>query len=282
MPRSARAWIRPFAVALLLALSGLFAVGLSFEQGSFGQAVSSTNGSIFAPIGRQAGWLDLEAPRPRSITTLSAPAYVVDVAVAATGGPVVVAVSSPYAGHGTAGADIERVDLSTGTLIPFIGRASDQESLVAPVWTADASGLMIERDDLTHQLPTYAGESIPRFSSSIDLVTADGSRRTTLVDNGRMPTSSPDGTSIAFVQTAGAGTALVLKSNSDGSTTALVPFGRFPDIAYPRFAPAGDRIAFMAPESCTINTPPTFSPSPSTPSRPNRSSTPVAGRTASR
>jgi Tol biopolymer transport system component len=231
------------------ALAALVAGGLGLGQGSSGQAVGGTSGSIFAPIGRQAGWLDLEAPRPRSITTLTDPAYVVDTAIAARGGPAVVAVSSPYRGHGAAGADIERVALATGAMTPLVGRASVQESLVAPAWTPDGSGLLIERDDLARQLPSYAGEATPRFASRVDLVAADGSGRTTVVDGGRMPTPAPDGSSVAFVRTTAAGTGLVVRSDSDGSTTVLVPFGRFPDIAYPRFAPAGDRVAFIAPET---------------------------------
>jgi hypothetical protein len=240
--------MRRLGVAALLALDALFAGGSWLGQGSSGQAIGSTPGSVFAPIGRQAGWLDLEAPRPRPITTLAEPAYVVAVAVAAGGGPAVVAVSSPYAGHGPAGADLERVDLATGAVMALVGRASERESLVASAWAPDGGGLLLERDDLSRPLPTYAGESTPRFASRIDLVAADGSGRTTLVAGGRMPAPAPDGTAVAFVRTTGDGTGLLATSSADGSTTVLVPFGRFPDIAYPRFAPAGDRVAFMAPE----------------------------------
>jgi Tol biopolymer transport system component len=40
----------------------------------------------------------------------------------------------------------------------------------------------------------------------------------------------------------------MLWSRATGKTDSLVPPGEFPDIAYPRFSPAGDEIAFMVPE----------------------------------
>src|SRR5260221_7397874 len=46
-------------------------------------------GRILAPASRQAAWLDLEAPRPRPITQLGAPAYVTDVS-AVPGAPMAV------------------------------------------------------------------------------------------------------------------------------------------------------------------------------------------------
>jgi Tol biopolymer transport system component len=40
----------------------------------------------------------------------------------------------------------------------------------------------------------------------------------------------------------------MLWSRATGTTQALIPTGEFPDIAYPRFSPAGDQVAFMVPE----------------------------------
>ena len=55
-------------------------------------------GGILAPVGRQVGWLNLDAPRPRAITNLPSPEYVSDVAVPSISGglpPAAVAVLQP-------------------------------------------------------------------------------------------------------------------------------------------------------------------------------------------
>jgi hypothetical protein len=41
---------------------------------------------------------------------------------------------------------------------------------------------------------------------------------------------------------------LMLWSRATGTTQPLIPTGEFPDIAYPRLAPARDQVAFMVPE----------------------------------
>jgi hypothetical protein len=40
----------------------------------------------------------------------------------------------------------------------------------------------------------------------------------------------------------------MLWSRATGTTQPLIPTGEFPDIAYPRFSPAGDQVAFIVPE----------------------------------
>ncbi|MBV9354132.1 MAG: hypothetical protein JO023_01265, partial [Chloroflexi bacterium] len=212
-------------------------------------AVVAADGRVFAPIGRQAGWLDLNAPRAKAVSSLNAPAYVVDVAAQPSSTSFTLAIASPYDGQGTPGTDLDTIDPTLGALTSVLKRSTDQEALDAPAWLPDGSGLVFERDDLGSAWPAYPGESTTRYQSRLDTVSADGSTRTTLVPNGRMPSVSPDGSSIALVQTTSAGTALVLFARAGGSTLTLVPGGRFPDIAYPRFSPTGTRLAFMVPET---------------------------------
>jgi Tol biopolymer transport system component len=97
-------------------------------------------------------------------------------------------------------------------------------------------------------LQSYPGESTPRYASRIESVAPDGSNRTVLIASGRMPAPAPDGASVAVVQTTSQGTGLTLWSRASGALQSLIPPGEFPDIAYPRFSPAGDQIAFMVPE----------------------------------
>ena len=59
-------------------------VTLMLLGGGSAPAVSAQGpeGSVLAPVGRQAGWLNLEAPRPRFLTHFDPPDYVADVSVA--------------------------------------------------------------------------------------------------------------------------------------------------------------------------------------------------------
>lgn len=213
------------------------------------QAAVAASGQVLAPVGRQVAWLQLTAPRRQVLTTLSDPASVSDLAATATSPYAALAVSTPFGGkQGAVGNDLVRMDTTSGELSPLLTRASAQESLAAPAWSFDASALLFERDDLAAPLARYPGESTPRYASRIETVAADGSNRAVLIGSGRMPAPSPDGDSVAVVQTTSQGTALMLWSRATGAMQAMIPAGEFPDIAYPRFSPAGDQIAFMVPE----------------------------------
>jgi dipeptidyl aminopeptidase/acylaminoacyl peptidase len=233
------------SVAGAAMLSGLSEVPFNSTTTSVAIAVS---GQVLAPLGRQAAWLNLEAPRPRMLTRLSEPAYVTDVAATSDARLAVVAVSAPFAEHAAAGDDLYRLDVDSGDLSPLLKRTSAQESLTAPAWWPDGSGILFERDDLRSPLPSYPGEATPRYASRIDVVALDGTAATPLITDARMPAPSPDGSSVAVVEPNDQGTGLVLWSRSDGSTNTIVPSGEFADIAYPRFSPEGDRIAFLVPE----------------------------------
>jgi Tol biopolymer transport system component len=85
-------------------------------------------------------------------------------------------------------------------------------------------------------------------SCGIESLALDANQPELLVSNGGIPGPSPDGDSVAFVQTTSAGTGLMLWSRTEGSLVSLVPFRQFTDIAYPRFSLSSDQIAFPVPE----------------------------------
>jgi hypothetical protein len=238
------------AISVLLTMTALATIELLPTQPVLvnRQVVIAATGRIFAPIGSQVGWLDLDTTRRRPVSHLASPAYVVDVAAMQSGSTFAIAISAPFGARGTSGSDIVTIDASSGATTSTVQRLADQESLAAPAWWANDTELLFERDDLAAPLPTSAGQSTPRYASRVETVAADGSHRTTLIANGRMPNPAPDGSGIALVQTTDQGTGLVFWSRRDGSTITRVPFGQFADLAYPRFSPHGDRIAFMVPE----------------------------------
>jgi Tol biopolymer transport system component len=78
---------------------------------------------------------------------------------------------------------------------------------------------------------------------------ADGSGRSIVLSDGRQPSASPDGAHLVLARTTNLGASLLIWSQTDASVQTLVPEGRFADVAYPRFSPRGDQIAFVAPQS---------------------------------
>jgi dipeptidyl aminopeptidase/acylaminoacyl peptidase len=234
-------------VAAALALSVLFApVG--------GPTLPATaqvpeGAAILAIVGRQVVWLNLESPRHRAISRIQTPANALDVTALPDATGAVVSVSGPFPGGTLRGADLLRLDLESGETQPLLQRAEPSESLHAPAWWPDRTTLLFERQDLAGQPIGPPGQEIPRYPSRIERVYADGSGREVILAEGRQPAPSPDGSRLVFARTRSQGTALLSMSLPDGALEVLVPEGQFSDLAYPQVSPAGDQIAFMAPQS---------------------------------
>lgn len=230
------------ATALLAALA------LAPLDGPSKPVATAASGQVLAPLSRQAAWLNLDAPRPRFLTRFADPTHVTNVTAVPGVRYALLSVSSPYSSAADVGDDLYRLDTDSGDVVPLLKRSGPHESLTAPAWWRDGSGVVFERDNLQLTLPAYPGEVTPRYQSRVESLGADGSSRMQLVDTGRMPAPAPDDASIAVVQTSSQGTQLALWSRSTQSTTQLVPPGQFLDIAYPRFSPDGRSLAFLVPE----------------------------------
>jgi len=221
---------------------------------------ASPSAAVLAPVGRQAGWLSLVAPRPRFLTRFDSPDYVSDVALAAgSNRAAIVVVHSPTAA-GVPYGQIMALDLTSSSVSSIVGGLDANESLGAPVWWPDGSRLLYQREDVSVVGTSYAGGATVQYPSRIEQVNADGTDRTIVVDDARQPAVSPDGQSLAFVQRSEAGPTLVIRGLLDGTERILIPAGQFGDIVSPRYAPGGDRIAFMAP----VGFSPTQTPTPTT------------------
>jgi hypothetical protein len=210
-------------------------------------AAQTVDGRILAPAGRQLAWLDLCAPRPQLLTHFEQPAYVTDV-VATPGAPLAaIGVSRPLGQGGAFGGDLLAIDLASAQLSTLVGRTDSNESLGAPAWWFDGSGLLFERQDRSVNATSYAGMSTAVYPTRIEMVQPDGSNRTVLVQNGRLPAPAPDASGLVFVRTSSEGTSLIARTFSDPSERVIIPASRFRDLASPRYSPQGDRLALMAP-----------------------------------
>ena len=229
------------AVVTLLALAPIGVSSGGAQQGS----VEPAAGEILAPVQRQAGWLSFDAPRPRVLTRVEPPRYVADVD-AQSGERAMLAVRSIFPGSDAFGGDLVGLDLRSGDAQPLVTRVDANESFGAPQWSRDGSWLVFHREDLSQPPVAYLYQADVRYPTRVEAAAADGSQRRVLVDNGLQPTLSPDALQVAYVRPSALGTALLLRSVGDADERELVPPGRFPDVAHPRFAPGGDRIAFAA------------------------------------
>jgi hypothetical protein len=220
------------ALVLSIVLLGVSVAGA-------GAQVEPASGAVLAPVARQAAWLSFEAPRPRVLTHVQAPSYVSDVDVSATGDGLA-ALYSPL--QDRIGSDLMRLNVVSGEMAPFVVRADAGESLSWPVWVGGR--VVFQREDLSVPATGYAWQAAARFPSRVEVVQGDGSARTVVVDDGRMPSPSPDGTRLTFVRSSSAGSALLVRGIDQGDEHELLPAGAVIDVASPRFSPSGDVIAF--------------------------------------
>jgi Tol biopolymer transport system component len=228
------------ACLLLLAGLGLFGAPGSLEA-------QAPAGQILAPIGRQVGFLNLEAPRPRPLTAFRSPLIASDVA-AVPGVPEAVVATSE--------GDLLSLDLVSSQTALLVAHADAGESLGGPAWWPNGSGLVFHRQDFSVPGVVYPGANTTVYPSRIEAVQPDGSARRVLIADGRQPTPAPDGLRVAFLRTSAEGTSL--RVWAEGVEHTLIAEGRFADLAYPRFAPQGDRIAFAAPSALPAGGAPVF------------------------
>ena len=232
-------------VAVVLAL--LLCAVLPWSSVSAQNVDGPATGAVLAPVGRQAGWLSLLAPRPQFLTYFEAPDYVSDVAMLSGSTRAAIVVVRSPAGTGVPYGEILTLDLTSGAVAPLAGGLDSTESLGAPVWSADGARLLYQREDVSVIGTSYAGGATVQYPSRIEQVNADGSDRTVVVDDARQPASSPDNQALAYVRRTREGPSLIVRNLSDGSERVVIGTGQFGDIVSPRYAPQGDRIAFMAP-----------------------------------
>lgn len=232
--------------ALLLATI-LLLISIVPTPGSPKPAIGQTNagGRVLASSRGQVAWLDLLAPRPTPVTQLIRPAYPADVA-GAPGVPFAAAsIVGDLAGSTIMGGDLLLIDLQTNTTRTLLARQSESESLDLPALWPSGSAILYQRSNLRAAVP-MPGQAQPQYQSRIEQVDPDGANAVTLLEDARYPGPAPDGTQFAFVRSTDQGAAIFVHSVPDGSDTQLVAPGQFLALAYPRFSPDGQTVAFAA------------------------------------
>jgi Tol biopolymer transport system component len=195
---------------------------------------NAAEGQVLASTRGQVAWLDLSAPRSRPITALQLPTYPADI-TAVSGSPFAVAsIDSPFHGSGPMGTDLVTVDLQSGALHPLVSRQSGDELLDAPVLMPDGASVVFQ-----HTL--HGPTSITR----VEQVRLDGSPTGLVINDARQPAPSPDGSRLAIVRYVDQRAELLGHSLVDGSEIALLSDDRFIALAYPRYSPDGQTIAFV-------------------------------------
>lgn len=210
----------------------------------------SASGGILAVAGRQVVWLNLEAPRHRPVSHFPAAANALDLTAQPDASHVVVALGEPFPGGGARGADLVDLDLTSGETATLLQRADERESLNSPDWWPDRATLLFERQYLAGRPVGAPGQEVPRYPSRIErIIAGEREARAVLIEDGRQPSAAPDGTRLAFARTTNQGAGVLVWSQADWGIITLVPQGRFADVAYPRFSPRSDQVAFVAPQS---------------------------------
>ena len=125
---------------------------------------------MLAPVGRQAGWLSLLAPRPQFLTYFEAADYVSDVAMLPGSTRAAIVVVRSPAGTGVPYGEILTLDLTSGAVAPLVGGLDSTESLGAPVWSADGTRLLYQREDVSVIGTSYAGGATVQYPSRIEQV----------------------------------------------------------------------------------------------------------------
>jgi Tol biopolymer transport system component len=143
-----------------------------------------------------------------------------------------------------AGSDLAVVGADGGESTTVLPADGEDVSFTEPVWTPDGRSLVYSA------VIRLAGSRYGETRNQVERVPAMGGERTVLVDDGFSPAVSRDGRQIAFLRApsnASDGDVTLWVADADGrNPRSVLADPRFISLAFPRFAPGGDRLAFAA------------------------------------
>jgi Tol biopolymer transport system component len=195
------------------------------------------SGRLVVPRGRELVMVQADGSGEQTVVSVGVGEFVTDAAWAPDGSRVVFSRYSARQGEGAGGADLAVAGVPgdggpPGVLVP---RDQAGTLLAAPAWAPDGGGVAFENVGYS-----TAGGLVLR----IDWVAADGADRRVLVEGGRTPAISADGSTIAFVKTLSSGDGLWVRPLAGGPERQVVAEYELLAIAFPKFSPDGKQIAF--------------------------------------
>jgi Tol biopolymer transport system component len=143
-----------------------------------------------------------------------------------------------------AGSDLLTVGADGGEPTAVLPAVGEDVSFTEPVWTPDGAALVYAA------IIRIADSRLGETRNQVERVPAGGGERTVLVDNALSPAVSRDGRRLAFLratQTATQEDVSLWVADADGRDPRVVLADtRFNSLAFPRFSPTEDKIAFAA------------------------------------
>ena len=228
---------------MVLAASCAAALVVLLAMAPFASAQQATSGRVLGVARGQMAWLSLDVPRVTPLTALVQPTYPADVSAvpgrAVRRGEYRRAVRRQR--HDV--RDLVAIDLASGATRPLLQRFSGSQSLDVPVFWPDGHAILFQRSSGCSFM--YAPQAT-ECSTRIEEYATDGAGQRVLLNDGRFPAPAPDGTQLAFVRSVGGRAGLFGLSVGDRVESTIVPPDQFVAIAYPRYAPDGQRLAFAA------------------------------------
>ena len=211
---------------------------LGFSRQTAAQALDDgPTGTLAVPRGSDLVLIEADGGGERVLLTLAAGAFVSDAAWSPDGRRIACTRYMGQPGQGPARSALLVVGLEPGDGPPVVLVPPDPAGmmLAEPAWAPDGSGLAFQSIGLPAGRPPVL---------RIEWVAADDSGRRTLVEDGRGPTFSPDGTTIAYVKLGSRGEELWVRSTAGGAGRQVIADEGLMALTTPRFSPNGGQIAF--------------------------------------
>ncbi len=232
------------AVALGLVALLLDPLGDGAPPGVAAQAPADLSGRLLLPRNRDIWQLDAGSRAERRLLAGAPFTFVTQASWAPDGRHVAYSVFRAWQPERPAGSDLYTVSVDGGEPRLVLAALGEEVSFTEPVWTPDGAHLIysaLVRD------PTDRTGAV---RNRVERVPVAAGERALLVDDGFSPALSRDGRHLAFLRggdsPAGGDVALWVADATGRDARPVLPPGQFTSLAFPRFAPSGDRLAFAA------------------------------------
>jgi Tol biopolymer transport system component len=223
-------------------------------------AAGAPSGTIVLPRGGSLALVRADGSDDRTLLTLPPGQFVADVALSPDGTRVAFGIfTAGTTAPGGSDIAVAPTDPTAGSFTIIVPRDRPGMQLAAPCWSSDGTALAFEGVGL-------GADGTPVMFT--DWVAADGSGRQRLVEDGHLPTLSPDGREVAYVRSKPDGDSLWTRPFHGGPEREILSETQFISITGPHYSPDGSAIAFGGTMERPVLSPKLLGPdAPSDPSR---------------